>query len=203
EHPGARRRGIRVADELEDKWQEKRRAIFHRVKNEEFSRTILKYLRTRSPDIEAARSWVTTELEKEVIARTRARLDMTREEAEQFAETKAKGAPHWATYEGGSFVISKRAKVGSSSKRQIRGDPNKWWDKYDVDTRSGWLRAYAAERLDLFEVVRINLTDCTRCGGTGKVKKMSLTGLADGRHEWKEVCPRCFGARQDRGVAYK
>ena len=42
-------------------------------------------------------------------------------------------------------------------------------------------------------------------GGKGQVKHVSIRGLRalGGKHEWWELCPRCFGAREDRSVAYK
>ena len=64
----------------------------------------------------------------------------------------------------------------------------------------------AVEKLpDLFEVVQIRRTPCAACGGTGAVKKSSVRGLnaLGGRHDWKETCPRCFGAAEDRGIGYR
>jgi hypothetical protein len=111
---------------------------------------------------------------------------------------------HWASYWAGTFIVSKRASLGQTTKREIRGDPDDWWATYeDVNTRASWLKAYAAERIDLFEVVQVNNTPCDRCGGTGQVTRMSLTALPDGRHEWQERCPRCFGACEDRGIGYR
>ena len=40
-------------------------------------------------------------------------------------------------------------------------------------------------------------------GGGYEEGKMSPTPAANGKHEWKEICPRCFGARQDRSIAYR
>ncbi|MHC4548037.1 MAG: hypothetical protein ACYTEZ_04600 [Planctomycetota bacterium] len=205
DHPDTRRRGERLIEEIENKWMEKKRARFHRVKNEELDRAVRRYLITQMPDLETARAWISAELAKQVEERTKRRLALQQDEMEMFLETRSKGSPHYATYWGGSFILSKRAKIGQTTKQAIRGDPEKWWSTYrDVNTRATWLKAYAAERLpDLFEVVRITTTDCDRCGGTGRVRKMSIRSLADGRHEWRETCPRCFGARQDRGVAYR
>ena len=151
-----------------------------------------------------ARSWATSRLPAEVKRRVKRRLELSADEMDMFLESKAKGSPHWATYWTGSFVISKRASVGKSGKGKIRGDPEAWWERYqEIGVRKNWLKAYAAERLDLFEVVQINTHPCDRCGGTGTVTKWSPTALADGRHEWKETCPRCFGAGVDRGVGYR
>ena len=204
ENRGAQRRAERLIEEIEEKWREKKRARFHRVKNEEMDRAIRNFLAKEQPDLATARNWATSQLEKEVTDRIQRRLDMDKDELEMLLESKSKGAPHWATYWAGTFIVSKRAKVGKSTKRRVRGDPDKWWYGYrDVSTRATWLKAYAAERLDLFKVVRITTRDCERCGGTGRVRKLSFQSLADGRHEWKETCPRCFGAAQDRGVAYR
>jgi len=204
QHPGARRRGIRIMDRIEERLVEKKRALFHRVKNEELDRSIRRYLFKFKPDFDEARSWITAELEKEIEQRIKERLELTPEEWESFSETEATGAPHWASYWTGSFVVDRRVKKGKSTARQVRGDPDDWWARYnDVNTRANWMKAYAAERLKLFEVVMIRNTPCERCGGTGKVRKMSIRGLDDGRHEWMETCPRCFGSGKDRAVGYK
>ena len=135
---------------------------------------------------------------------TARRLQLSEEELEFFLQSKAKGAPHWASYWTGSFIVSKRAKVGKRTKRDVRGDPEAWWQYYDDgQTQASWIKAYAAERLDLFEVVQVNMTPCSRCGGTGQVSKWSPQALPDGRHEWEERCPQCFGACEDRGVGYR
>lgn len=204
ENPGAKRRGIRLIEELEEKYFERKRATFHRIKNEEFDRTVRRYLARMQPDMATARSWVTSELPKDLETKIRERMQLTGEEWEEFSGSDAPGSPHFATYAGGSFVISKRAKKGSSSKRAVRGDPEDWWSAYrDVNTRSTWLKAYAAERLDIFQVVYIRNQACARCGGTGQVRKMSFKEVEGVGHEWRETCPRCYGAREDRGVAYK
>ena len=203
-NPGAKRRGIRVMEELEEKWLAKKQALFHAVKNDEFDRSIRSYLVKTKPDLGTARSWVTSELKELVIQKVMERLGLSEAEAEMFLKSKGKGAPHWATYTGGTFVIDRRAKTGDSTKRAVRGDPEDWWAKYnDINTRSTWLKAYAAERLDIFEVVRITVDDCSSCGGTGQVRKQSVQSVAGGKHEWAENCPRCYGARQDRGVGYR
>jgi len=204
QNEGARRRAARLLEDLEEKWLEKKRARFHRVKNEEFDRAIRRYLVRKQPDLASARSWVTSQLRDEVERRIKRRLDVSPDELEMFLESKPQGAPHWATYANGSFVISRRAHTGKSSRKKIRGDPEAWWSQYNqVSTRSTWLKAYAAERIEIFEIVRIITRDCEKCGGTGQVKKMSVNALSDGRHEWSEICPRCFGARQDRSVGYR
>jgi hypothetical protein len=204
DHENVRRRGEKLIQEIEAKWLERKTARFHRVKNEEMDRSVRRYLSKFQPDLESAKAWVLAELEKTVLEQTSRRLRLTKEELEMLQETKPRGAPHWATYWSGTFVVSKRAKIGKSSKERVAGDPERWWATYrHVNTRATWLKAYAAERLDLFEVVSIKSTDCERCGGTGRVRKMSLKALADGRHEWKETCPRCFGAGIDRGVGYR
>ncbi|MHC4729734.1 MAG: hypothetical protein ACYS6Z_03950 [Planctomycetota bacterium] len=204
EHENVRRRGEKLIQEIEEKWLERKTARFHRVKNEEVDRAVRRYLSKLQPDLETARAWVLAELEQTVLEQTARRLRLNGDEMEMLLETKPRGAPHWATYWSGSFVVSRRANVGQSTKDSIRGDPEKWWATYrHVNTRATWLKAYAAERLDLFEVVSIKSTDCERCGGHGKVRRMSFTALKDGRHEWKETCPRCYGAGIDRGVGYR
>jgi tetratricopeptide (TPR) repeat protein len=203
-NPGAKRRGFLVIEELEGKWLEKRRAVFHAVKNDELDRQVRNYLVKTQPDLATARSWVTSQLREQILKKVMERLGLSEEEAEMFLESKGRGAPHWATYGGGSFVIDRRAKTGKSTKRSVRGDPEAWWSRYcDVSTRSTWMKAYAAERLDIFEVLRVTTEDCPACGGTGQVKKASFTQVAGGKHEWSENCPRCFGARQERGVGYR
>jgi len=202
-NPSARRRGEKLLGELEEQWVEMKRARFHAVKNDELDRAVHNYLR-RKPSLEEARSWVNAELADAIRDNTARRLQLSDEEMEFFLESKAKGAPHWASYWTGSFIVSKRAKIGKSSKREARGDPEAWWAYYDDgQTQASWLKAYAAERLDLFEVVQVNMTPCTRCGGSGHVTKWSVRALPDGRHEWEERCPLCFGAGEDRGVGYR
>lgn len=204
DHENVRRRGEKLIQEIEAKWFERKAARFHRVKNEETDRAVRRYLSRFQPDLETAKAWALEELERTVLDQTGRRLRLSREELEMLVETKPRGAPHWATYWSGSFVVSKRARLGQDTKESVRGDPEKWWATYrDVNTRATWLKAYAAERLDLFEVVSIKSADCERCGGSGKVRKMSLTSATPGQHEWREICPRCFGAGIDRGVGYR
>jgi hypothetical protein len=199
-----RRRGEKLIQEIEAKWLERKTARFHRVKNEEMDRAVRRYLSKFQPDLETAKAWALEQLEKTVMEQTGRRLRLTKDELEMLLETRSKGAPHWATYWSGSFVVSKRAKTGQATKDSPRGDPEKWWATYrHVNTRATWLKAYAAERLELFEVVSIKSTDCERCGGRGQVRKMSLTSVKAGQHEWKVICPRCFGAGIDRGVGYR
>ncbi len=202
-NPAAARRAEKLAGELEQKWFELKQARYHAVKNEEMDRAVRGFL-VKKPTLEEAKSWATAELPDLVKERTARRLGLTGEEIAVFVTTKAKGALHWASYWAGTFIVSKRAALGKTSKREIRGDPDDWWTAYDdVNTRASWLKAYAAERIDLFEVVQVNTTTCDKCAGTGQVTKMSLTALPDGRHEWQERCPRCFGACDDRGIGYR
>ncbi len=202
-NPGARRRAEKLAGELEQQWFETKQARYHAVKNEEMDRAVRAFLVTK-PTLEEAKSWATGELPDLVKERTARRLALTGEELALFVATKAKGALHWASYWTGTFIVSKRAALGKSTKREIRGDPDDWWNGYsDVAPRASWLKAYAAERIDLFEVVQVNPTPCERCGGTGQVTRMSLIALPDGRHEWQERCPRCYGACDDRGIGYR
>jgi len=204
--PGSKRRGLKVMDQIKERRQQKMEVLYHRTKSRALDKLITRYLRRQQPDIQTAMSWATSALKDEIEVFIRHRMNMSAEEFERFTETRAKGSPHFATYWSGSFVISSRAKKGKSSAKAARGDPDTWWSSYaDTKSRSTWLKAYVAERLDLFEIVQIRSTPCSRCGGTGRVKKMSFKGLKalSGGHEWMEICPRCFGARSDRGVAYR
>ncbi len=203
-NPGAKRRGYLLIDQIENKQIDRKRARFHRVKNEEFHRTVKRFLASQKPDFAAAKSWVTTVMPKVLEKKVRERLEMSQDEWDLFKETKAKGAPHFATYWSGSFIVNKRVAQGKSSKRVIRGDPERWWETYqDVSVRATMLKAYAAERVKLFEVVYVRNTACERCGGKGVVTKSSVNAVADGRHQWRQTCPRCYGAKYDRGIAYK
>jgi|GEM_PF-6870885 len=204
-HPGASRRGERLVEELRAKQLERKQARFDAVKNEEFDRSVRRYLARTQPDLETAKAWATTQLKEVLKRRVTSRLELSKDEWDLFSAHHGKGAPHFATYWGGSFIVNRRVPKGKSSKRTVRGDPDAWWAHYgDVNTRSNWLRAYAVERLpELFEVVYVRNAPCPRCGGTGYVRKMSLTPFGKGQHEWREVCPRCFGAKEDRAIAYR
>jgi len=202
-HPDVRRRGERLISEMEECWFAEKRARFHAVKHEEFDRIVCARL-NRKPSLEEAKSWATSELPDLLMERTARRLGLSHEEAAALAESHAQGAPHWASYWSGSFAISKRAVVGNTTKREIRGDPDAWWRQYDdVTTRAAWLKAYAAERVGLFEVVQVTTKPCEQCGGTGQVTRWTSKQLMDGRHQWQERCPRCFGACEDRAVGYR
>ena len=207
QHPGAKRRGIRVIDEIRERQHQKLIVVFHRTKNRAFDRVIRGYISRRKPGIQEAMSWVSAELGKSLKAYVRGRMGITDEQFDDFMKERPRYSPHFATYWSGSFVISKRAKKGKSSANAVRGDPDAWWGQYaDNKTRSTWIKAYAAERLpDLFEVVWIRHKACDKCGGRGQVKHMSLRGLRalGGKHEWWELCPRCYGAKEDRSVAYR
>jgi len=205
EHPASKRRGLLIVQEIEEKRVEKLQVAFHRVKAREYERRLENYLHRYKPDLETAMSWVTAELPGEIERAVRTRLDLTEEEYQQFRATKAHCAPHWASYRDGTFIISSRARKGASSAGHRQGDPEAWWHAFpDVDTRSSFLRAYGAERLpDLFEVVTVRPTACARCGGRGTVHVTSLRPVSDGRTEWDELCPRCFGCGQDRAVGYR
>lgn len=207
ENPGSRRRIISVIDEIEHVRIRKLTSRYHRVKARSADLIIRNYLLQKKPTLEEARSWITTELKDLVMKRVQKKMGVTSEELAPITETKAKGAAHWSSYGAGSFVMSPTAKKGKSSGRDIRGDPESWWRGYgDVSTRSSWLKSYAVETLpDLFEIISVRQSDCKTCGGTGVVSKMSVRGLKalGGKHTWKEVCPRCFGARVDRGIGYR
>jgi tetratricopeptide (TPR) repeat protein len=200
-NPSARRRGEKLIGELEEKWIETKQARFHAVKNEEFDRAIRSHLARKAPTLEAAKAWALAELAGAVKERTARRLGLGDEEAGLFLASSAKGAPHWASYWSGSFAVSQRAAKGKSA---AAADPEGWWAQYDdVSARAAWLKAFAAERLDIFEVVQVHTTPCERCGGTGQVSKLSLRGVQGVGNEWQETCPRCHGACNDRGVGYR
>jgi len=207
DRPGSRRRIILVIEEIDDIRVRKLTVRFHRVKAREADRSIRQYLLRKQPTLEEARSWIISGFKKELESRIGAKMGLDKDEIEMFKKTKARGAAHWTTYGPGTFVIDPNAKRGKSSDRDVRGDPEQWWRAYgDVQQRSAWLRALAVEKLpDLFEVIQIRRSPCITCGGTGVVKKSSVTGLRalGGKHEWRETCPRCFGARYDRGIGYK
>jgi tetratricopeptide (TPR) repeat protein len=203
-HPEIGRRGERLIGELEQGWFAVKLARFHAVKHEELDRLVRSHLARKKPTLEEAMAWATAELPDLLLERTARRLGLEGEEAEALAGTQAKGSAHWASYWSGSFAISRRATTGRSTKREIRGDPEAWWRQYeDVNTRAAWIKAYAAERVGLFEVVQVTTKACERCGGAGQVTRTSTTPLLDGRHEWQERCPRCFGACNDRSVSYR
>lgn len=203
-NPAMRRRGEKLIGEMEEKWLEAKQARFHAVRHEEFDRAVRSQLARKQPTLEEAKAWIAAAIKDVVRERTARRLGLSDEEMEFFGATKSKGALHWASYWAGTFAVSKRAATGQSSKREIRGDPEGWWAQYnDVNTRASWLKAYAAETLGLFEVERVTSTPCERCGGTGQITKWTPQSLADGRNEWQERCPRCFGACDDRGVGYR
>jgi len=205
--PGSKRRIILVIEEIDDIRVRKLTVRFHRVKAREADKAIRQYLLRKQPTLEEARSWITSGFKKDLEARIASKMGMDQAEIELFKKTKARGAAHWTSYGAGTFVIDPRAKKGKSTDKDVRGDPEHWWRSYgDISGRSAWLRAMAVEKLpELFEVVQIRRTPCKACGGTGQVKKSSVNGLRalGGRHDWKETCPRCFGAGEDRGIGYK
>ncbi|MGH7163404.1 MAG: hypothetical protein ACREID_07955 [Planctomycetota bacterium] len=208
EHPERERAAGRALEAVLEHRHAKMQSRFYFVKHDELDRAIRRALVRKAPEaISTAMTWVTAELPVELVRGIRARMNVSEDEYAAFLEEKSTAAPHWATYWSGSFVVDPRAKKGKSSKTQIRGDPDGWWNTYrDVNTRSSWMQAYAAQHLPrLFEVVQVKKTDCEGCGGAGKVKKISLTGLKalGGAHEWWETCPRCYGAGQDTAVAYR
>jgi len=204
-HPAARRRGLLLIREIRDKRMAKLQALYHRAKAEAFDRGIRRYLVRKSPTIEDAMGWVTDSMPAEVTRRVRGRLELDEDEMAMLRESRPKCAPHWATYKDGTFVISQRAIRGRPTKRTVRGDPGAWWEAFpDVNTRSTFLKAYGAERLpELFEVVQIRHTPCIRCGGQGTVRIFSFRSTRAGKHEFRQTCPRCFGAKEDRGVGYR
>jgi hypothetical protein len=203
--PGAKRRGLMIVEEIRVKRHAKLQALYHRYKADELDRGIRRTLTRRQPDLKEAMTWVTSQLPDQIGQRVRTRLNLTDDEYAAFQGTKAKGALHWATYKDGTFVISKRARVGKSSAKTKRGDPDEWWaSNTDLSSRATFLKAYAVEKMpELFEVVQVRVTPCRTCGGTGTVRKASVNSVEGVGHQWKEICPRCFGAREDRAIGYR
>jgi tetratricopeptide (TPR) repeat protein len=202
-NPDRQRSAVRALDEIREKRQKRLRARFHHVKHLHAHYLVKKQITSGKLDtIDKATSWIKGDFADMLRERTMRTLGLSQEEHNQLMETKAKSAPHFAGYWTGSF-IKQMGRLKTSGKGP-KADPEKWWRQYDTQTKANWLKAYMAEELsDIFEVVRVHHTDCQKCGGTGRVRKMSLTPTASGKHEWKELCPRCFGARQERHVAYR
>jgi tetratricopeptide (TPR) repeat protein len=198
-------RALENVDELE---RERHEREYHQIKNRETRRVLEDFLRKKQPSLDEALAFVTSSLEDAVAKRVKARIEATDEEIERLKRSAPSGAAHWATYRDGSFVFDPVAKRGKSSSAAIRGDPDRWWNRYnDAASRSSFLRAYAAEKLPrLFEVVRVRYSACAACGGSGQVKRSSVRQVRTVRgnsHEWMENCPRCFGCGRDRAVAYR
>ncbi|MDH3591641.1 MAG: hypothetical protein OER88_07175 [Planctomycetota bacterium] len=193
------RQGIRLVDEIRERQDARKARLFLRVKHEATDRAIRKYLATRKPSCQDAMAWIKSDLAKLVKSRVRARLDLSDGDYDVLLEKKpTRAAPHWATYKDGTFIISKR--------RATEANADSWWGRYgDAEAHVPFLKAYAAEQLpELFEVTRVNFTDCTRCGARGFVRKMAFRSTGGpGTNEWNELCPRCKGNKRDRGVAYR
>ena len=205
QHPEVRRAGLQVFEAIRNKRLAKLRSLYHRAKAEGYDRAIRRYLVRRQPTLEEAMWWVIGSASGKVFQRVERRLALGEGELSMLRDTEPTGAPHWATYKDGTFVVSVRAVRGGSARRTVRGDPEAWWRRFhDINTRSTFLKAYGAERLpELFEVVSIRSTPCIRCGGTGRIRVMMFMRANEGPTEWKQTCPRCFGARDDRGVGYR
>jgi len=204
-HPDRARSAGRVIEEIREYQKRKLVSRFYLVKHEELDRAIENYLTKRAPpSMQTAMSYVTGELAQELERRIRTRMNFDADQYRDFLGYAVESAPHYASYWSGSFVLSTRTKR-NQPKGGPKADPDAWWNTYnEVATRSSWLKAYAAERLpETFVVVMVNNRDCERCGGTGQVKKMSMQAVEGVGHEWMEVCPRCFGACQDRAVGYR
>ncbi len=206
EHPDRRRSAQRLLEEIEQYRTEELQRVFTRTKHDALRAVITNQLRQRLT-LAAARSYVTGRMADDIKAHMKKRLGISDQEFAGLLEAPKTGAPHWATYHHGSWIVSSRARKGKRTARKIRGDPESWWAQYsDSETQGGWLRAYAAERLPkLFEVVSVRLKDCDRCGGRGVLRHTSITGNPSlrGGHEWKDTCPRCFRAQKFRSVSFR
>jgi tetratricopeptide (TPR) repeat protein len=202
-HPEAKRRGYRILDQLVNFRQNRLERRFTRVKHEEFDRAVDRYLARHKPDLSDAMKWVAKGLREDLSARVCRRFGLPAEEYERLKALPKRGAPHFAGYWSGSYIVAKRRRYKASGREET--DPEEWWLTYDhPGTRSSWLKAYAAEQLpELFEIVQVFRTPCSRCGGKGAVKKLSFREVKGIGHEWFEVCPRCEGVAVDRGVAYR
>ena len=200
-HPEAKRRGFKVLDQIEEIRQRKLGQRFQVVKHQSVDRLIHDYLRTKQPDNATARAWLDNELAGAVSERVRKRLGITEDEYAEFAKARARGAPHFATYWSGTFIVNTRTKKGAKP----NGAPESWWTTYkNSSTRATWMKAYAAERNpELFEVVQVRFHDCERCGGRGFVRMLDLNPRGSNPMEWNKRCPRCLGAQRDRAVAYR
>jgi len=188
---------IRQLDEIDALEADRLNREFHARKNLLLRRMLDDFLRTRRPGFEEARTWVTTVLGKKLRTRVQEELELGDEQVDEFLRRGGNGASHWASYHSGSFIVDPAAK---------HGDANRWWSIHsDVAKRSAFLRAWAAEKLELLETTRVKYRSCESCGGTGRVKHTSvhpLHTLGKG-HEWRELCPRCNGCGRDRIVAYR
>ncbi|MHC4667816.1 MAG: hypothetical protein ACYTFD_05375 [Planctomycetota bacterium] len=204
--PARRRAGLQLLDDLEERQRADQERRVHLIKHVEFDRLVDEHVRQRA-DLTETLSWSTSRLPRDLARRIGERLGLERQQVEELLETRAGGSPHWATYWSGSFIVSRRARRGQTTPKAIRGDPDRWWARYaDGGARANFVKAYAAERLpDLFEVVEVRANECTTCGGKGQVRHVSVRQLSAirGGHEWLQRCPRCFGARVDRSVAYR
>ena len=203
EGAGRSRLVLKALDELDRIEAKQLNREFHERKNVELRRLIETFLRTKKLTLSQVRSYIDTGLERDLLAKLKSELELTDEQVEQFRERGSSGSAHWATFHHGSFIFDPFAKRGRGE--GPKGDPDAWWTQYsDVATRSAFLRAYAAERLDeLFETVRIRYKPCIGCGGKGAVRNSSIRSVSGGRHEWHETCDRCFGCGRDRVVAYR
>jgi len=205
-HPDRERSVAKVVHEIRERRSEKLHQRFQYLKHRALDVQVRRYVeRNRDVDLQTALSWVTTKLPDDLEKWVRSNMRLTDDEFARFRADRSRGSLHFATFGHGSFVFDPKAKRGASSAKQIRGDPNSWWlSLTDGSARTTFLKAYAAEKLpDYFEVVSVRLTPCQACGGVGQVKRNSLTPVAGVGHEWWEVCRRCFGARDDKAVAYR
>lgn len=204
DHPGRKRQGLAMLDDIDRQQHEERSRRFFAVKHEEFDRLVDKYV-LRKETLRAAQNWVRVDLPGMVKKKTIKRLGLSEDEWAEFKEAESRATPHRASYGAGSFTVNRRAKVGKSSSKVVRGDPGVWWEtNRNPGSRASYLKAYAAEKLpQLFTVVSVRHTDCPMCGGRGFTKHSSINPLANGKHEFRVVCRRCYGAKHDRGVAYK
>jgi tetratricopeptide (TPR) repeat protein len=203
--PRLARTATRLVKEIDAEARERLIRRFHAVKHEEFKDAIRDYLRLKRPTLEQATDWALKGLPAELRARIGKRLDLDEDRVAELEPTRTTGMPHWTSYWSGSFTVSSRAKLGKSTSRRIRGDPEAWWNANPGLTgRTAFLSAFAVERLpDLFEVVRVRFENCSHCGGRGVVARATHDTRATAGHEWKELCRRCYGAKRDRIVGYR
>ena len=203
--PRLARSATRLVREIDAEARDRLVRRFHAVKDEEFKEAIREFLRLKRPTLEEATSWALKGLPAELRARIGERLDLDEDQVAELEPTRTTGMPHWTHYWSGSFAVSSRARLGKSTRRRIRGDPEEWWNRHPGLTgRTAFVSAFAVERLpDLFEVVQVRFENCSRCGGRGVVKRATFDSLNTGGNSWKELCPRCYGAKRDRIVAYR
>ncbi len=182
----------KLLERLQARETRERARRFQREKHEVFDDLIEESVREGLRGFSEARTFVTNQLPLRMRAHFVARWGITGAEYERMLKEARRGAPHFASYGAGSFMVKQRGVKG--------GNEHSYWNALNYEGRQAWMRAYAAERLeDIFEIVGVAHRDCSKCGGTGRIKFLSLRNSK----QWKEVCSRCHGGRTDRAIKYR